>query len=1366
MRLNSDDDIASYYHHAGVTASLVDPAGTYSLASASAPTPADAGTYIPVSGATSSAAEIVDPAGGAGASVATIDQAGADSRPGTSAPRLAAAGAYGPVRGAPSAAAETIDPARAYALAGASVPKTDPAGAYSGAGLSLPTPAAATYIPGAGAPSSSSQIVDASGMYSGASPSAATNDPAEPPTPARARAFIAITGTTSASAEIVDPGGTSSAAVASARPANQVATSSDLSVSAPALNPKGAPPGYYYQAGATAYVKDPAGTYSLAGASAPTADPAGTYSGAGASAPTLAKAGTYILDPEASQYGFSRLFLENSNYVPFNEVLSFNSVTAVENFFGVGSFQATLATEFFSGYSGSSAHMLFNRMPLGGGRARIFGANLSGLTLAQLHVINGTLSLTSQGYNFNASVNLASATSFASAASLIQSALNAVQPTVATMTGSSIAPESASFTGSIEGGLMVVTAVSSGQIAIGGTLTSANGYSGQIIYQDSGTPGGVGVYNVWYGAPGNIVSAPPGTALSETYGILTIGTVNSGAVAVGQEVTGSGVAANTAIEANISGSGAGSTWVVELTQTVASEAMKAKAAPLLVTNDAVTGATVDTDSFWIEANGDGYRPTTMTYASGTAAASLGLTQSTGAYLSTPGQITTSPSAWLNNIVANENSDWSSFQMDYPTAPDTASALSAWSAASGGQFQYVSGYTFTTPPIAPSSSAAEIRDPAGTYSRAGASAPTPAAAGTYIPGTGATSAAAEISDPAGTYSGPGASAPTTDPAGTYSGAGASAPTPAAAGTYILDAAASPYGLDRLFLEYNPEIPFNEVLSFNSVTAVENFFGVSSAEATLAADFFSGDSGSSAHMLFDRMPLGGGRARIYGANLSDLALAQLQAINGTLSLTSEGYNFNASVNLANATSFASAASLIQSALNAAQPTEATATGSSIAPASASFAGSIEGGLMDVTAVSSGQIAIGGILTSANGYSGHIICQDSGTPGGVGVYNVWYGAPGNGIIAPPGTALSETYGILTIGTVNSGAVAVGQEVTGSGVAANTAIEANISGSGAGSTWVVDLTQTVASEPVTMMAAPLEVDYHPVAGATVNSDSFWIEADLNYPLPSTTMTYASGTTAASLGLMQSAGAYLSTLGQVTTSPSAWLNNVVANENSDWSSFQMTYPTAPDTANALSAWSAASGGQFQYLSGYAVTTPPIVPSSSAAEIVDPAGTYSGAGASAPTTDPAGTYNGSGASAPTAAQPGYYVATAGASAEISAQPGYYVATTRASTETTDPAGTYSSAGATAPIGDPAGTYSRAGASATTTDPAGSYSLAGASAPTPAQPGYYVPTAGASSENSGRSWLLHAGPGRDGGDQGAAAGHIGHGTGADYCFRAA
>jgi hypothetical protein len=175
-----------------------------------------------------------------------------------------------------------------------------------------------------------------------------------------------------------------------------------------------------------------------------------------------------------------------------------------------------------------------------------------------------------------------------------------------------------------------------------------------------------------------------------------------------------------------------------------------------------------------------------------------------------------------------------------------------------------------------------------------------------------------------------------------------------------AQSNPYALDRLFLDPD-QIPFNDVLSFNSETAVENYFGLGSREASLASDFFAGYTGDSANMLFARFVPGGGRARIYGGNLSGLSQAQLQAINGTLSLTSEGYKFNASVNLASATSLASAAYRIQTALNAVQPTVATITGSSIAPGSASFTGSIETGVMDVTSVSAGRIAIGGTRRS---------------------------------------------------------------------------------------------------------------------------------------------------------------------------------------------------------------------------------------------------------------------------------------------------------------------------------------------------------------------------------------------------------------------
>jgi len=232
------------------------------------------------------------------------------------------------------------------------------------------------------------------------------------------------------------------------------------------LNPNGAPPGYYYQAGATAYIVDPPGTYSGAGQSAPTADPAGTYSAAGASKPTEDPAGTY-----SSPYALDRLFLDTSVASPLHGVLSFNSATAVANFYGATSFEATLANQFFAGYGGSSATMLFTRYPVAGARAHLAGSNVSNLTLNQLQSINGTLSITSQGYAYSGTINLSGVQSFSSAAVEIQAALNQNLPVAAVTTGSSIAPASVSFKGSINGLLLQVTSISSGSMYAGAIIS-------------------------------------------------------------------------------------------------------------------------------------------------------------------------------------------------------------------------------------------------------------------------------------------------------------------------------------------------------------------------------------------------------------------------------------------------------------------------------------------------------------------------------------------------------------------------------------------------------------------------------------------------------------------------------------------------------------------------------------------------------------------------------------------------------------------------------------------------------------------------------------------------------------------------------
>ncbi len=427
--------------------------------------------------------------------------------------------------------------------------------------------------------------------------------------------------------------------------------------------------------------------------------------------------------------------------------------------------------------------MLFARYPVGGNRAHLFGADVSNLTLQQLQAINGPISITSQGYVFSGSVNLAGVTSFTAAAVAIQAALNQNLPVAAVTTGDSIAPVTVSFTGTTSGLLLQVTSISSGSIEIGALISGAKVPAGtQINAQLSGTPGGVGLYSLYVPA-GTIASE----SMTESYGVLTIGSVSSGTVADGEQVTDASgqVIPDTAIESNLSGSGAGSTWLVNNALTVSSENMTMTAAPLSVVYTAITGDTANRGYFSIQQNGDfNFNSSSLTYATGSAAAALGLTQAAGASLSPVGTSITSASAFLNNLVQTENGQFGSFQSTWQQlaleSPQQTAALQAWAQSTGGQYQFLQNSTSNTPPAGAST---PTIDPPGTWSGPGASLPTPAAPGAYIPVAGATSAAAQVVDPAGTYSAAGASAPTTDPAGTYSGAGASAPTPAAAGTYI-------------------------------------------------------------------------------------------------------------------------------------------------------------------------------------------------------------------------------------------------------------------------------------------------------------------------------------------------------------------------------------------------------------------------------------------------------------------------------------------------------------------------------------------------------------------------------------------------------
>lgn len=159
----------------------------------------------------------------------------------------------------------------------------------------------------------------------------------------------------------------------------------------------------------------------------------------------------------------------------------------------------------------------------------------------------------------------------------------------------SIAPQTATVTGSIAGTVLTVSAVTTGTLVVGaiisGTGVTANT---QITEQLSGTTGGAGTYRV---SSSQTVSS---TTITATYGTMTVTamTVPPGVITIGQTVTGAGVAGSTVVTALGTGTGGTGTYYVNKTQTVASGSLTTSAAsgsPVfrqLVAADAPAGSRV------------------------------------------------------------------------------------------------------------------------------------------------------------------------------------------------------------------------------------------------------------------------------------------------------------------------------------------------------------------------------------------------------------------------------------------------------------------------------------------------------------------------------------------------------------------------------------------------------------------------------------------------------------------------------------------------------------------------------------------------------------------------------------------------------
>lgn len=156
---------------------------------------------------------------------------------------------------------------------------------------------------------------------------------------------------------------------------------------------------------------------------------------------------------------------------------------------------------------------------------------------------------------------------------LLSFALTGTPGTGGSGSASTVAAGTSSVTGSIAGNILTVTAVGSGTVYPGTTISGTGVSSGtQILSQISGTAGGIGTYYV--SITGQTVAS---TTISGTYGLLTVGgTVVSG-FAVGDTISGTNVVTGTTITALGTGTGGAGTYIVNNNTVVSSTAISVAA---------------------------------------------------------------------------------------------------------------------------------------------------------------------------------------------------------------------------------------------------------------------------------------------------------------------------------------------------------------------------------------------------------------------------------------------------------------------------------------------------------------------------------------------------------------------------------------------------------------------------------------------------------------------------------------------------------------------------------------------------------------------------------------------------------------------
>jgi len=387
-----------------------------------------------------------------------------------------------------------------------------------------------------------------------------------------------------------------------------------------------------------------------------------------------------VIDAGAAGLSLTELMLTTSTRPPIGAVLSFPNLAAVKSYFGNTSDEAVEATVYFGGYNLATIQpgmLMFAQYPLDDVGAYLRGGDVSTLTLTQLQALSGTIIVTIDGTpHTSATIDLSTATSFTNASQLIADGLvGLVGPTQATFTASVGATATGTGTGTSLVLSPVVGVIHPGtalKATITGTGIPANTY---IVSQSTGSAGGAGTYIT------NQATTASSAAITVTSNVLDVTAVATGALAVGQEVVGTGISDNF-IAAQLTGTaGAAGTYTITTGDQQASESMSGVMP--IVTYDSQSGG------FVIVSSTTG-ASSTIGFASGTLAAGVLLTSATGAVTS-QGADAAVPGDFMDDIVA-QTVNFATFQTIFD--PDEGSGntqkllFSAWVNSTDDQYVYL------------------------------------------------------------------------------------------------------------------------------------------------------------------------------------------------------------------------------------------------------------------------------------------------------------------------------------------------------------------------------------------------------------------------------------------------------------------------------------------------------------------------------------------------------------------------------------------------------------------------------------------------------------------------------------------------------